>query len=185
MNLTVVDSCLYLEMFLSTLRPSLDEDGKTYVFTSALADGSAPMVYLPDLGRFVRWVFEHPEESRGQIISTATDHINWHDVVRDFTAVTGKPARYQPVPPQPWGEQVSTQLSGAPDSSFVPGGMKIADNFAGFMRVHSLATPGSHGLWPVDYDRLNKMVPDRLKSFREWMEKTNYTGEENHRVLRT
>ena len=44
---------------------------------------------------------------------------------------------------------------------------------------------GSQGLWTVDYDRLDGILPGRVRSVKEWMEKVGYMGEEKVGVLGT
>ena len=185
MNWTVLNSCLYLEMLYENFRPTLGEDGKTYVFANAAGDGAVPMIALPDLAEYTKWVFENPEEARGAIIDAATEHVRWNDVAKGFTDVTGKPAIVQSITPRQFGEAVASQSQDGLETRFGAGGMKVADNFTGFMEVHSLAVPGTQGLWPVDYARLDKIFPGRVKSIGDWMKKVNYTGEDVKNVLRT
>ena len=185
MNWTVVNSCLYLEMLYSVQRPKLADDGQTYVFTNSIGDGSAAMITLPDLALYVQWVFEHPEEARGMILDTATEHVNWHNVAKAFTEVTGKPAVYNSVAPRAASEAQASRMPGGLEATFGEGGMTVADNFTAFNEVHSLAVDGSQGLWTVDYERLDRILPGRVRSVAEWMKKVGYTGEETKTVLRT
>ncbi|KAK1634954.1 hypothetical protein BDP81DRAFT_396178 [Colletotrichum phormii] len=185
MNWSVVNSALYLEMFYSSFLPTLGADGKTFVFNGAMGDGSAAMVTLPDLALYTLWVFDNPEKARGLVLDVATEHVGWHNVATAFTKVTGKPAVYNPISPEMFGLTVAAGMPGGVESRFGENGMRVADNFEAFMELHSLAVSGSQGLWTVDYDTLDRILPGRVKSVEEWMRKVDYTGENSRAVLKT
>jgi hypothetical protein len=139
MNWTMVNSALYLEMLLANSRPAMAEDGKTYVFNGPVGDGAAAMIDLPDLALYTEWVFEHPEEARGMILDTVTEHVSWHKVIKAFTEVTGKPAIYNQVAPRAFAEIVASNMPEGLESRFDVNGLKVSDNSEAIFELHSLA----------------------------------------------
>jgi hypothetical protein len=119
------------------------------------------------------------------ILDTATEHVSWHKVVKAFTEVTGKPAIYNQVAPRAFAEIVASNMSEVLESRFGVSGLKVSDNFEAFLELHSLATNGGQGLWTVDYELLDKILPHRIRSVTEWMDTVRYTGDDQVRILKT
>jgi hypothetical protein len=191
MNWTIINSCLYLEMFYQSSAPTKSPDG-VYVFTSASGNGSAPMIALPDLALYTKWVFEHPAEAKGMVLDTATEHVSWANVAKAFTEVTGKKAIYNNMTIDDYMPIMGITFKNGVESRFgedaSPGDatlFKAVDNFSAFNEVHRLAVPPSQGLWPVDYARLDEILPGRVKSVKEWFVKEGFTGDEKKGILKT
>ncbi|WKT48321.1 hypothetical protein QSH57_013251 [Fusarium oxysporum f. sp. vasinfectum] len=53
-------------------------------------NGRPPLIYLADLGRYARWVFDNPGRSNGMNLMVATENIGWECLAKTFTEVTGK-----------------------------------------------------------------------------------------------
>ena len=56
--------------------------------------------------------------------------------------------------------------------------MTYGDNFANWWNLYK-ASGGNQGLIQRDYGFLDTIVPDRLKSLPEWLEKVKFTGEKS------
>lgn len=173
---TVVTSCMYMEGLSEFLQPFPDrEDPSTLVFAAPLGDGKCPLIYLEDYGHYVRWVFDTPSRSSGMQLHVATEDIAWKDLAAAFTKVTGRKAVYKdltldeyfklPIFPNP-EMTVGHSTSGENPTLFT-----FRENFSGFWNMWK------DNLTKRDYELLDEILPSRVKSVQEWMEKSGYTGE--------
>lgn len=55
-------------------------------------DGKIPLMALDDVGVFVKWIFDNPEQSAGMNLEMATDQVSFSDITSTFTRVTGRNA---------------------------------------------------------------------------------------------
>ncbi|KAL3427435.1 NmrA family protein [Phlyctema vagabunda] len=173
---TILTSCMYLQMFSEFLAPYPDSDAPdTLVFAAPVGKGSPPMIHLPDLGRYARWVFDTPEKSNGLNLEIATENIRWDHLAKTFSEVTGKKAVFKdltldeyfasaerPAPDRKIGHQVDP---------LDPTLQTWRDDFSGFWNT-----------WKADnvrynYSVLDEILPTRVKTLKEWMEITGYKGE--------
>jgi len=182
MKWSILTSGPYMEMLEHFLGPTFDETSSTYVFSAPVGDGAIPMIHLYDLGKYARWIFDHPENSAGIDLEIATEHVNFYNVAKAFTNVTGKKAIYKSFPLEDWLDSIVKE--GASSASQVdskePGAMTWKQNFTGWFNLWR----NSGGKNPViarNYDLLDKILPNRLRSIDEWMEKVGYNG--NSKVL--
>lgn len=184
MNWSVLTSSPYMEMLSEFLKPIKSPEDPTYVFAAPLGEGAVPFIHLDDLGLYARWIFDHPEESRGLDLEIATEHVHFGDLAKTFTEVTGKPAKYQPVSLDTYFEvaseftpyDVHARIGGTivkeEDETLVT----WVQNFTGFWNVWS-ASGKNQGVVRRDYAMLDRILPGRVKSVGEWMRKTGYTGD--------
>ncbi|OAQ60130.1 NmrA family protein [Pochonia chlamydosporia 170] len=172
---TVVTSCMYMEGLSEFLQPFPDhEDPSTLVFAAPLGDGKCPLIYLEDYGQYVRWVFDTPSRSSGMHLHVATEDISWKDLAAAFTKVTGRKSIYKdltldqyfklPIFPNP------EMAVGHSASGENPTLLTFRENFSGFWNMWK------DDLTKRDYDLLDDILPSRVRSVQEWMEKTGYTG---------
>ncbi|KAG8407141.1 hypothetical protein J3458_020635 [Metarhizium acridum] len=172
---TVVTSCMYMEGLSEFLQPFPDrEDPNTLVFAAPLGEGKCPLIYLEDYGQYVRWVFDTPSRSSGVQLHVATEDIAWKDLAAAFTKVTGRKAIYKdltldeyfklPVFPNP------EMTVGHSTSGENPTLLTFRENFSCFWNMWK------DNLTKRDYKLLDEILPSRVKSVQEWMEKTGYTG---------
>lgn len=170
----------YIEMLFEMLRPRRDEDG-TYVFEAPLDNGSIPFVHLEDLGPYVHWIFSHISQSAGMNLKVAVEHVSYEYLAATFTKVTGKPARYHNVSL----DEFFTSSAFAPMSDVKLGAESAGDdstlltyrqNFSAWWRLYQ-RSGGNKGIIKRDYDSLDKIFPQRVRSVEQWMRKANYTGE--------
>jgi uncharacterized protein YbjT (DUF2867 family) len=173
---SVLTSCLYMEGLGEILRPFPDkEDPGTMVFAAPLGNARCPLIYLEDYGSYARWLFDQPEQSNGLNLHVATEDIAWKDLAKDFTEVTGKKALYREVSleqyfnmgifPDP-ESKIGAKVAGNDGTLFT-----YRENFSGFWNTWK------DELTKRDYVLLDEILPGRVKSVREWMVKTGYTGE--------
>jgi uncharacterized protein YbjT (DUF2867 family) len=172
---SVLTSCLYIEGLGEMLRPFPDPaDSNAYVFRAPLGNARCPLIYLPDYGRYARWIFDTPARSNGLNLHVATEDIAWKDLAADFSEVTGNKATYQDITldeyfnsgvfPKPEGK---IGQSAAGDDSTL---MTYRQNFSGFWNTWK------DELTKRDYKLLDEILPNRVKSVKEWMLKTGYDG---------
>jgi hypothetical protein len=155
-------------------RPDLKDPG-TMIFSLPLGDTAMPLIALEDLGKYARWVFDNVGRSNGMTLKIVTEHIRWADLANDFTSVTGRPAVYKDVTldeyfksgvfPNP--EAKVGHSVGQDDDTL----LTYRQNFTGFWSMWK------SGLVERDYHLLDEILPDRIRTVKEWMIKTGYTGE--------
>lgn len=173
---SVLTSCLYLEGLGEVLRPYPDPaDSSTLVFIAPLGDAKCPLIYLPDYGRYARWLFDTPARSNGLNLHVASEDIAWKDVASAFTEVTGKKAVYRDVTLDEYfnlGAFPDPDAKiGASTAPHEPTLVTWRQNFSGFWNTWK------DELTKRDYDLLNEILPGRIKTVKEWMVKTGYQGE--------
>ncbi|KAK2684999.1 hypothetical protein QWA68_016334 [Fusarium oxysporum] len=182
MKWTILTSCMYMETLTELLAPRQSpEDPDLMVFAAPLGNGRPPLIYLADLGRYARWVFDNPGRSNGMNLMVATENIGWECLAKTFTEVTGKKAIYKdisldelftsgafPFPDRKVGHSVSMED---------PTLQSYRQNFSGFWNSWKA------DLVKVDYAVLDDILPTRIKTLSEWMKLVGYTGE-RHPVLK-
>lgn len=172
----------YIEMLHELLRPTKSEDGM-WVFQYPLKDGAVPFVHLEDVGKAVKWILDHPEESAGLNLKLAVEHASGDIVAKAFTAVTGQPARYEDVSKEKWfelrlpgpsGLKMGMQYEG--NTAEDPTLLTVEQNFGNWWNLYQ-RSGGNNGLLRADYGFLDRILPDRVKSVEDWMRKVEYIGE--------
>ena len=172
---SVLTSCLYIEGLSEVIGPSPDPaDPSTLVFAVPLGDAKCPLIYLEDYGAYARWILDTPSRSNGLELHVATEDIAWKDLVAAFTAVTGRKAVYRDVTLDEyfklgfWPDadaKIGHSVSSDDSTLFT-----IRENFSGFWNTWK------DELTKRDYGLLDEILPTRVKTVREWMKKTGYTG---------
>jgi hypothetical protein len=171
----VLTSCLYVEGLREVLQPfpHPTEPG-TLVFAAPLGDARCPLIYLDDYGRYARWLLDNPARSTGLELHVATEDIAWAGLAAAFTAVTGKKAVYKEVT---LDEYFKLPIFPFPDVKIGHSTTKddptlftFRENFSGFWNTWR------DELTKRDYALLDEILPDRVKSVKEWMEKVGYDG---------
>ncbi|KAJ8099481.1 hypothetical protein POJ06DRAFT_135715 [Lipomyces tetrasporus] len=182
MNWSIVNSGPYMETLSEIFKPRKDESG-VYVFALPLADGALPLICLNDLAAYALWMLDNPEKCRGLSLAVSTQHASGEDIVKAFTSVTGKPARYEDVELEEYLTESWKSLPNGAETkigeSFAPNDptlMTYRQNFRGWWNLFR-ASGGNKGLLTRDYHQLDEILPTRIKSVAEWIEKSGYTGE--------
>lgn len=177
MGWSVLTSCMYIEMFSELLAPfpqALDGE-MVYVFKAPVGSGTPPMIYLEDLGRYAKWLFDHPERANGMNLKIATEQVSWENVVKSFTEVTSRKAKFEDIS---LDKYFKLPLFPAPDAQIGrttnPNDttlQSIRQNFSGFWNTWK------ESVLTRDYALLDEILPTRVRSVGEWMKLTEYTGE--------
>lgn len=173
---SILLSAPYVDTLSQLLRPKPDpNDPSLMVFSAPLGDAAMTLIELGDLGKYGKWMFDHVKQSKGMTLKISTEHIRWADLAKDYTAVTGRKAVYKDVTLDEYF------ASGAfPDPERKVGHSVTHDdptlqtyreNFSAFWRLWK------SGLVEMDYKILDEILPGRIRSVKEWMIKTGYTGE--------
>ncbi|OJJ70525.1 hypothetical protein ASPBRDRAFT_56314 [Aspergillus brasiliensis CBS 101740] len=175
MKWSVLTSCMYLDSLSEFLRPFPDsEDPDTMVFKAPLGDGKCPLIYLEDYGAYARWIFDHPDRSNGLDLHVATEDIGWKDLAAVFEEVTGRRAVYKDVTLDEYFKlgivdpDMRVGHSTDPNDSTL---LTYRENFTGFWNTWK------DNLTKRDYPLLDTILPSRVRSVKEWIEMTGYTGE--------
>jgi hypothetical protein len=111
-------------------------------------------------------------------------HITGQEIADTFTDATGKPAKYVDFPIDAWHAKTWTRLPNGPDTKVGFSSVKddkallmtFRENFTNWWNLYK-ASAGNTGLIRRDYEFLDKILPNRVKTVGEWMKKANYTGE--------
>ncbi|KAG7404028.1 NmrA-like family domain-containing protein 1 [Fusarium oxysporum f. sp. rapae] len=176
MKWTILTSCMYMETLTELLAPRQSpDDPDLTVFAAPLGDGRPPLIYLTDLGRYARWVFDNPGSSNGMNLMVATESVGWEYLAKTFTEVTGKRAIFKDISldelftsgafPFPDGKVGHSVLPEDPTLQ------SYRQNFSGFWNTWKA------DLVKVDYALLDDILPTRVKTLSEWMKLVGYTGE--------
>ncbi|KAL9471929.1 hypothetical protein ACSS6W_009870 [Trichoderma asperelloides] len=186
MNWSAIESGPYPESHLATWFPTRGENG-VYVFRMPIeADGAMAMVGLADFAWFTRYMFENPKEFEADLLSVGIDHVNGNTIATAFTAVTGQPARFEPLPlsavANTWPD-TKVGLAGSPGYDD-PTLKTMAGHFIPWFTIWQ-ESGGNKGLWTKDYERLDKIHPGRIKTIEEWMRSVAYSTEEYASALKT
>ncbi|KAK5720910.1 hypothetical protein LTR15_006872 [Elasticomyces elasticus] len=176
----------YLDMCLSAytaISPNIASDGAVE-WRLPLKQGAIATIALEDCGRYVRWLFDNAFDSHGQPgraagldLAVATQHARFDELAKAFTKITGKPARFVDVSEEEYFAAIpgSTRnlrfgqaYAGMKDDD--QSMMTFEENFRGFWRIWQLSG-GDKPLIRRDYAFLDEILPGRIKSVEEWLEK--------------
>jgi len=174
MKWSVLTSCMYLETLAEMLapRPSVEQPD-TVVFSAPVGNGEPPLIYLADLGRYARWIFDNPDRSNGLNLQVATENVGWGYLAKVFTDVTGRKAVFKDLT---LDEYFASGVFPLPNGKVGHSGedstlMTYRQNFSGFWNSWKA------NLVKVDYAMLDEILPTRVKTLGEWMRLEGYTGE--------
>jgi hypothetical protein len=142
------------------------------------ATGAMPPVSLDDPAAHTKWMFEHPKRSARLKAGILIAHMTGAEIAAAFEAVTGKRARYEDVPLQEELYRLPKGKIGANASSgFLS---TAAERFGPWWNIFR----DSGVCWQRDYELLDEIIPNTIRSVEEWMRKVNFDGTRK-RILRT
>jgi hypothetical protein len=146
------------------------EDG-VVTWRVPLGKGAVAHVDLDDCGYYVRWLFDNQEEANGANLEVAIDLIAYDDLARAFEKVTGHPARFIDVDLDTYwtsGPMGTGNISSAYNSDISdPAAMTLRQNFTGFWNIWKYSG-NNQGLIQRDFQKLDSIHPNRIKSAEEW-----------------
>ena len=173
----------YIEMAIAAgtiFTPSVEDGVVTWRVPLGVKGGGVVHVALDDCEHYVRWMFDHPERSGGMDLEVAIEHVSYVEMARAFERVTGHPARYVVTTLEEYwktGNCASLAESGSGyntdpnDPSF----MTFRENFTGFFNMWKYSY-GNQGVIKRDYDLLDEINPDRVKTAEEWLRREDAKG---------
>ena len=181
MKWSIVTTSPYIESLVQTWHPRVLEDG-TREFALPLDDGAVPFTCIEEIGYYVRWVFEHSDKSAGLNLKLAVEHVSLPMFAEAFTEVTGMPATSKNISVEEWmhtgplSKNLSYKIGSLSEPVDDPSLLTTEQSFSAWMRLYQ-RSGGNKGLLRRDYELLDRIHPDRVKSLKEWMKKTGYTAE--------
>lgn len=174
-----------MELLFQFMLPVKAEDG-TYQFVAPLGpSGAVALIHLEDLGLYARWLFDNVDNPKinGLDLEIATEHVDWTTLAKSFSQVTGKKGVYlnvdqdeyfnkwYPAGPKAVGRKIGTAVDKKD-----PTLQTWRQNFGGFWNIWKYSG-GNVGIITRDYDLLDEILPQRVRTVKEWMIKVGYTGE--------
>ena len=135
-------------------------DNGTIVFSAPLSPrGKLHLVDIDDLGPVVREILENPEKFVGQDICVCGEEINFEDVAKVFTKVTGVPAISKSLSEDEFRAKVNMLPKSAQD--YFIGMYKWFEEY------------GCYG----DKDWKNGQKLTKLNTFEQWLKKSGWKGD--------
>ncbi|KAJ5120050.1 hypothetical protein N7448_010719 [Penicillium atrosanguineum] len=174
---SVLESGPYAEHFLLNQFVPKEDSAGEFVFRIPIGpSGSMPLVSLSDLAWFARYMFENPSEFKAELLSVGIEHATGQRIAGAFSAVTGKKARYEPLPVEELKSQLSQTtkigLAGSPGYDD-PTLKTVQEMFLPWWGIWT-ESHGNIGLWTRDYGRLDRIKPGRLRTVEQWMSSVGY-----------
>ncbi|KAF5694950.1 nitrogen metabolic regulatory protein [Fusarium denticulatum] len=184
MQWTIIRSGPYVELLSAVMSPAIEQDG-SLTFQLPLDNGSIPFIHLGDFGKYVDWAFQHPEESKHLDFGIATVLATGEDIAKASENVSGKISRFVNVPIDIWNSVAWKSLPQGPDTKIGFQSVKddsgllmtYGENFKNWWNLYKASPSDNSGLIQRDFEFLDRIVPDRVKSVEEWMKKVQYTGD--------
>lgn len=122
-------------------------------------------------------MFDHISESAGINLEVATEEVSFQDIVRTFTEVTGVKAAHKRLPLEeylPLAEpypNAYANWAADPNVARDESNMTWRENFSAWWRFWGEGLGADR-----NFDLLDRIHPNRIKSLAEWMQKTGYDG---------
>lgn len=177
----------YIEMAIAsgTIMSPVIEDN-VVIWRVPLGEGAVAHVALDDCAHYVRWLFDHQDESNGMDLEVAIDHVTYHDIAAAFTKVTGKAAKCIDLSLEEyWKSGPAAKIpenmpAGYNAAAGDPATMSFRDNFAGFWNIWRLSG-GNRGVVRRDYELLDRIHPGRIRSVEQWFRLMDERGRKGGR----
>lgn len=176
MKWTIHATVPYIELLFNFFGPRrYHETPDVFSFTSPMGDVQVPLIYLDDIGRYARWVFDHPERSSGMDLQVSSLNTTWDSIAKVFTDVTGQKAEHKRLTLEEFIDLYpgTDKLLGKDFDPHDPTLLPMKQNYSGMLTM--LASGKVLDL--INYELLDEILPHRLRSLDDWMRRTVYTGE--------
>ncbi|OJJ46468.1 hypothetical protein ASPZODRAFT_132544 [Penicilliopsis zonata CBS 506.65] len=171
---SALTSCMYIEALAEFLRPfPHPDDPSTFVFAAPLGAGKCPLIFLEDYGAYARWMLDNPAQSNGLNLHVATEDIGWEELATVFSEVTGQKAIYHDLGLDEYFQRGVLDPDAKVGHSTDPNDSTLQtyrENFTGFWNTWK------DELSHRDYALLDRILPGRVKTVKQWMELTGYSG---------
>lgn len=187
MKWSIISSGPYMESLFDNMKPQANANGKEFTFALPLGEGAIPFIVLHDLARYVDWLFDHSQVSTGMNLHVATVHASGKDVAEAFaTTNPGKKGVYRAIPVSAWHDVAWAKLPKKKETKI--GFRSVNDdrallqtyeqNFTAWWELYKNSAGNKpDGVIVRDYEMLDRILPDRIKSVEEWMKKEDYNGD--------
>ncbi|KAL2838105.1 hypothetical protein BJY01DRAFT_251113 [Aspergillus pseudoustus] len=174
----------YIEMAIASatpMTPTVEDDGIVTWRVPLGVNGAVPHVALDDCGYYVRWLFDNASRANGVDLAVAIEHVDYSELARAFTAVTGHAARFIDVDMEAyWASgpmsRVANFASASESDPADPAFMTIRENFTGFWNLYRASRRDNTGVLKRDYALLDEIHPGRIRSVEEWFRVENERG---------
>ena len=168
----------YIDMAISQatlMTPSLEKDSAgdpVVTWRVPLGPGAVAHVALCDVGFQVKWLIDHQREANGMDLEVAIAHVTYTDLAAAFEKVTGHKARSIDVSLEEYWKTGPVARAGGIPAGYNadpndPATMTIKQNFSGFWNFWR-ASGENKGIIRRDYEMLDRLFPQRIKSAEEW-----------------
>lgn len=172
-----------MELLSAVMSPAVEQDG-SLIFQLPLDNGSIPFIHLDDFGKYVDWALKHPEESNRLDFGIATVLATSDQIAKASEKASGKTSRFVNVPIDIWNSVAWKTLPQGSDTKIGFQSVKedsgllmtYGENFKNWWNLYKASPSDNSGLIQRDFEFLDRIVPDRVKSVEEWMKKVQYTG---------
>jgi hypothetical protein len=171
----------YIEMLIHKYTPMAPSvlDG-VVTWRVPLDEGAVAHVDLEDCGYYVRWLFDNQDRANGMDLEVAVDLVDYNDVAKAFTNITGKPAQYQSISMNEYwmtGSMASNanRTAGYSVKADDPARITVQENFTGFWNMWR-ASGQNRGVVQRNFKLLDEIHPNRTKSVEEWFSKEQKRG---------
>jgi len=177
MKTSALTSGPYLEMLWEGMFVPKKVSDDTFVFPQPIGEGAVPMISLDDLGHYARWIFDNPERADGMDLEIATEHVGWNNLVESFMKVNpGKKAIRVEIPLEKFfegmGRKKDDPVTFAPNSEGAhdPTTQTFWKNFESWWSLWR------DNIIKRDYQLLDEILPNRIRTVEEWMRLKKYDG---------
>ncbi|TFB02454.1 NmrA-like family domain-containing protein 1 [Trichoderma ghanense] len=173
----------YMQMALGQRTPMSPvlEDG-VVTWKVPLGEGAVAHVDLDDCEYYVRWLFDHQDRSNGLDLKVAISLVDYHEMARAFTKVTGRPAKYVDIDLETYwkiGPLGPGQTSSGYNSDLSdPSSMTLRENFTGFWNMWKHTQTNNRGLIKRNFALLDEIHPNRIKNVEEWFRREEEKSKE-------
>ncbi|KAF8317458.1 NAD(P)-binding protein [Clavulina sp. PMI_390] len=165
---TVFTTGPYYDLLRLNLGPVNVRDDGTHVFALPVrADSRIPFQSREDIGWWVRYIFDHPEETTGKEIGHVSGWVTIPQVAETFTRVTGEEATFFEIPMDEYFQYFTGPFPVARDEP-----LELTQSWEDLFR-------GALALWrdniiQRDEGWLNSI--HRQQTLEEWMREVDYQG---------
>lgn len=164
----VVRPVLFMDNLVTNLvKPSIVEDGiYRYVQRPGL---EADLISMDDTARYMIEALQRADLTGKRILLGGPERLPVEQVVATLSEVMGKPLKFEYLPAPQYGEYVFNKVY----PGFGPDPAPIVAFFDSFYTFNNFSPEKP---FEMDVDELNKLIPLKTETFREWASKQDWTS---------